>query len=98
MKSNIVELRNLGPQSQKWLGELGILNVDDLRDWDLIDLCWELRILGYGANLNLLYALWGALNDCDWRQIPATVKSELSERWNSRVDNGKIDGHRHKNH
>jgi DNA transformation protein len=71
------DLRNLGPQSAKWLGEAGITT------------CAELRRLGAPlayhlvkqrqprASLNLLWALAAGLEDRDWREINAEEKAAL---------------------
>lgn len=76
-KDTIGDLRNLGPQSAKWLGEVGITT------------CTELRRLGAPlayhlvkqrqprASLNLLWALAAGLEDRDWRKINAEEKAAL---------------------
>lgn len=72
-------LRNLGPRSRAWLGEVGIETGDDLRRVGSVGAYLRVREAGLSASLNLLYALEAALMDIDWRDLPADLKAELRE-------------------
>lgn len=65
-------LRNLGRSSDLLLGEIGIRTVADLRALGAME-AWERLRFAHGKRITLvfLYALEGALSDCDWRYLPA---------------------------
>ena len=70
-------LRGLGPRSREHLAALGITTGDALRAQDAFDLYIRLRARWPGAGLNLLYALVGAQEDRDWRQIARERRTEI---------------------
>lgn len=80
----ISELRNLGPACERDLNTLEIFTADDIRKLGVEEAF--LRLLkgrlargtrGNCFNAAYLYALYGALEDCDWREIPEQKKLEF---------------------
>lgn len=71
-------LRNLGKASQQWLQEIGITTLEELQASGVADTYIRLK-LRYPDKiaLNMLYGLYGAIHDIDWRDIPPEVKAEL---------------------
>lgn len=72
-------LRNLGPVSRGWLAAIGIHTLQDLQQTGVESTWLLLRQHGYRVSLNLLYALAGAVDDCDWRQLSPSRKQQLQE-------------------
>jgi len=69
-------MRGLGPKSRAQLAELGIHDLAQLRQQDAYALYARLKAQWPAANLNLLYALMGAQEDRDWRDIARQRRSE----------------------
>ncbi|MDH4149591.1 MAG: TfoX/Sxy family protein [Betaproteobacteria bacterium] len=63
-------MRNIGPVSAQWLAAVGIHTVDGLHALGAINAYALVRAHGYNANLNLLWALQGALTDVHSTRIP----------------------------
>lgn len=70
-------LRNLGPASTRWLNTIGVHSRRDLEKLGAVDAYAILKSQGYKASLNLVYAIEGALRDCDWKRLPAKRKAQL---------------------
>lgn len=76
-------LKNLGRSSDVLLGEIGIGTVADLRALGAME-AWERLRFAHGKRITVtfLYALEGALCDCDWRVLPTehlqTLKAEAN--------------------
>ncbi len=72
------ELKNIGPVSAGWLAELGCRTRADL---EAMGAEMAYKILKHhhprDVNLNLLYALHGALTDTHWAALPPEVKARL---------------------
>ena len=76
----ISEMRNLGPQMERWLAEIDIHGDADLRRAGAIAAWHRLRFaFGKRVTLNALFAMEAALLDCDWRALPAEVKDRLRQ-------------------
>ena len=80
----ISELRNLGPACERDLNAVAIYTADDIRKLGIeetfIRLMEGRQLRGTGVscfNAAYLYALYGALEDCDWREIPEEKKREF---------------------
>ncbi|MFT7486893.1 MAG: DNA transformation protein, partial [Candidatus Paceibacteria bacterium] len=73
----IAQLRNLGPQSAKWLAKVGIKDRADLEEHGSIGAFLAVKASGQAASLNLLYALEGALIDESWLDLPGPLKERL---------------------
>jgi hypothetical protein len=75
--AKISQLLNLGPATERLLSSAGIKSVAQLKKWG-----WKKAFLKVAAkdakriNLNLAYALIGALDNRDWRHLPAKKKKE----------------------
>lgn len=73
----IGQLRNLGPASRRWLAAIGVHTRRDLEKLGAVDAYAILKSHGYKASLNLVYAIEGALRDCDWKRLPARRRAQL---------------------
>ncbi len=73
----VKELKNFGPKSASWLQSVGILTLGDLTKWDKYVLYFVLKDEGYPVSRNFLYAVYGAINNCDWRSVPDKVKKDI---------------------
>lgn len=73
----LATLRNLGTQSQAMLEAAGIHGPHDLQRLGAIGAYQRVREVTPRASLNLLYALVGALEDLDWREVRRTRKLAL---------------------
>ncbi|MCV2351681.1 TfoX/Sxy family protein [Paucibacter sp. Y2R2-4] len=70
-------MRGLGPSSRAQLAALGIHTLEQLRQHEPVALYARLKQQWPAANMNLLYALIGAQEDLDWRQVARERRSEL---------------------
>lgn len=81
----VEELRNLGRVSAGRLRKIGVGNLGELKAvgaetaFEHILVLERSRRFTPTVSVNLLYALWGAINDVDWREIPAKQKVYLQE-------------------
>jgi len=80
----IVELLNLGPACARDLEAVDIHNAGDIRELG-VEKSFEVMMLGRIArgekgfcfNASYLYALYGAIHDVDWREIPESKKKRF---------------------
>jgi hypothetical protein len=70
-------LRNLGPRSAAALAAAGIASLAELRRLGAVPAYLRVKRAEPKVSLNLLYALAGALQGCDWRAVQRTQKLEL---------------------
>ena len=70
-------MRNIGPVSRRWLAEVEIHTVEDLRACGAAAVYRMVRDLNSGVSRNLLWALEGAVQDVHWRVISPERKAEL---------------------
>jgi DNA transformation protein len=70
-------LRGLGPKSLALLAEAGITSAEQLRAADALQLFLQLKGRSSGVTLNMLYALIGAQENRDWREIARERRTEL---------------------
>lgn len=68
---------NLGPKSRAWLAEIGIHTLAQLRATGAVPAYVALKASRRGVSLNLLYALVGAVDGLDWREVRRTRRLEL---------------------
>jgi len=74
----VCELRNLGPRSAEWLGRVGIDRLSDLEAVGAEGAYRRLADAGIGRlSLVMLWALEGALQDVDWRDLPPEERERL---------------------
>lgn len=76
----MARLRGIGPKSMHLLIDCGIESVDDLRQVDAFELYARIRERESGASLNLLYALLGAQQDRDWRDVARNDRTMILMR------------------
>lgn len=72
----VFELRNIGPVSAKWLESIGIKTRSDLEEAGAVFVYRILKEQKSRVNVNLLYALHGALTDTHW-----TAFSDETRKW-----------------
>lgn len=70
-------MRNLGPESRQKLEEVGIFNYEDLLQFDSISVYVEIKKKFPDTTLNFLWALEGAIQDKDWRDVTQSEKKQL---------------------
>ena len=73
----IEALRGLGPKSRAALLRIGIATADELRALDPFEVYARLRAAVPGTSLNMLYALIGAVDGCDWRDVARHRRTEI---------------------
>jgi DNA transformation protein and related proteins len=80
----ISEMRNLGPTCEKDLNAVGIQTAQDLIDAGAIGAFQQMlfgRMLSgkstKGCNAAFLYAIYGAIHNLDWRDVPEKKKEEF---------------------
>lgn len=71
------ELRGLGPKSRAWLARVGITNAAQLRQADAVAVYLRIKSLEPAASLNLLWALIGAQEGRDWREVARERRTDL---------------------
>jgi DNA transformation protein len=70
-------MRGLGSKSRAQLAALGVHSLAELRKQDAMLLYALLKRQWPGASMNLLYALIGAQEDMDWREVARDRRTEL---------------------
>jgi DNA transformation protein and related proteins len=73
----LAELRGLGPVSTQMLTSVGITTAKQLRKADLYALYARIKAQHPSASINLLYAMMGAAEDRDWRDIAKDRRTEV---------------------
>ena len=76
----VASLKNIGPQSAKWLAAVGIATRKDLQDLGAVGAFRLMRKQGYNVTPVVLYALQGALMDLHWNRLPGKLKDDLRAR------------------
>lgn len=78
------ELRNIGPVCEQELRSAGILTAGDIRDLGVKETFLRLMAARERSgkstgcyNAAYLYALYGAVHDIDWREIPEKKRNEF---------------------
>lgn len=77
---SISQMRNLGPKTERLLGEVGIRNESDLRRLGAVEAYRRLKFSGGAVSLNALYAIEASLRDIDWRDLSKKEKADLKRR------------------
>ena len=67
----------LGPTSQQWLAAIGITTPEQLAQQDPFAVWARLKAAQPGVSLNLLYALIGAVEDRDWREVARVDRTAI---------------------
>lgn len=71
-------MRNLGPASARMLAAVGVRTADDLVEIGALDafrMLWAEN--GARPTFTMLWALVGAIEDCDWRELPPALRDRL---------------------
>ncbi|MCE4555755.1 TfoX/Sxy family DNA transformation protein [Roseateles cellulosilyticus] len=68
---------HLGPKSREHLAAVGIHTAADLRAHDAFDVYARVKARWPGASRNLVYALLGAQEGRDWRDIARERRTEV---------------------
>ncbi len=76
----VAELWNLSGTTATWLNDLGVHTYGDLSQRDLYELWGELKAAHKQVTTLMFLALWGAVHNCHWNQVPADVVAEF-EAW-----------------
>ena len=76
----ISSMRNLGAVTERWCKKVGVMNRGDLEETGSLATYIAVIKAGWAPNLNLLWALEGALLDLDCRMLPPPVKDSLLQR------------------
>ncbi len=79
----VASLRNLGPVCQRDLIAVGVFTLGDIKSLG-VEQTFELVMVyrvsqgqGNRVSVNYLYALWGAVHNIDWRDVPEVEKVRL---------------------
>jgi hypothetical protein len=89
----VEELWNLSDLTAGWLRDAGVRTYGELAKRDLVDLWIELRFGHEQVTRLMYYALWGAVNDCHWNQMPDEEKARFDEELEKRgLGGGKGQG------
>ena len=76
--ARLAALRNLGPASARMLVDAGITSLEQLDELGAVEACRRVaEARGRAVDLNLAYAIEGALYDTDWRALPPGVAESL---------------------
>ena len=73
----VENLKNLGPSSVDWLKEINVHTRADLAQIGAARAYQLIKRRQPKAGLNLLWSLAAALEDVDWRDLPAATKERL---------------------
>ena len=74
----IENLRNIGPKTAKWLGEINIHTIDELEAAGALNVYRRLKAhLPHKVSLNALWGIQAALLDLPWRELPPEIKQTL---------------------
>jgi DNA transformation protein and related proteins len=75
--SALADLPNLGPKSAHMLAQAGITSVAQLRCMGALAAYVQVLDAGGAANLNLLWALEGALTGLTWQKVAREHRTSL---------------------
>jgi len=73
------KFKNIGPVSEEWLRVAGVHTMEDLEKTGSVEAYRLIKLHGFNASLNLLYALEGAIRDVHWNALPETTKAKLKK-------------------
>jgi DNA transformation protein and related proteins len=73
----LADMRGLGPVSVKMLVGAGITSAAQLRKADLFKLYATIKSTHPRTSINLLYAMMGAVDNQDWRQVAKDRRTEV---------------------
>ena len=70
-------MKNIGKVSRRWLFEVGVVTLEDLRAVGAVAAYRMIKAQQPQATLNLLWSLEGAIRNVDWRELPPEIKRKL---------------------
>jgi DNA transformation protein and related proteins len=76
-EASVAKMRNLGPASALMLARAGIDSPAQLRELGAAEAFIRVKLSGQSPSLNLLWSMWGALNNASWNAVPEDVKTQL---------------------
>jgi DNA transformation protein len=80
MSRKLTDLKNIGKATEEMLFEIDITSAEDLREMGEIEAYLRLKFrFPKDVNLLMLYALYGALHDIAFNQIPSDIKTRLKK-------------------
>lgn len=82
-RTPISSARNLGPKSAALLVESGIPTLEDLKRSGPIVAYLSVRQRHPEVTLNLLWSLYGAIHNKDWRELSESTKQRLIQEINA---------------
>lgn len=72
------KLENLGPVSTRWLAQVGVTTVEDLRSLGVVETYRRVKAeFPRRVNVLLLYALHGAVDGVHWNTYSPAVKAQM---------------------
>lgn len=77
VQNELIELKNLGKTSVRWLDAVGIRTRAQLENRGAVDIYRLVKSRGFRANRVLLYALQGAILDIHWSELDPGLKANL---------------------
>ncbi len=84
MPDKLLELKNIGNTSAHWLTAIGVNTPEKLKEIGPIEAYRRIQERGIKTSKVLLYALYGALEDQYWNEIPDAIKTKLNEEANKK--------------
>ncbi|GAA5317092.1 MAG: TfoX/Sxy family protein [Candidatus Pelagadaptatus aseana] len=85
-QSDLLELKNLGAASVNILHAIGINNYEDLKSTGSVEAYTKIKNRGINVSKVMLYALEGALLNVPWNELDSTIKQELVDQANKRLE------------
>src|SRR3546814_20127066 len=79
MSTPPLKMRNIGPKSAAWLRQVGLRTPEDLAEAGPLEAFMRVKRAGFKPSLHLLYATAGALQACNWKDVPDERRVELDE-------------------
>jgi len=77
MAGSVAAMRGLGPRSAAILAAAGYADAEALKAADPFEVYLQVRRHSPGVSLNLLYALIGAVEDRDWRDVARRDRTSI---------------------
>lgn len=74
---NMTSLKGLGPKSLQMLADIGIVDVEQLRQMGAVRAYVAVKNSNAAATLNLLWALEGAITGMPWQEVARLERTRL---------------------
>ncbi|CAH0993322.1 hypothetical protein SIN8267_03470 [Sinobacterium norvegicum] len=74
------DMKNLGNTTINWLNAIGIRDRQQLESIGAEPAYIKIKERGFAVSKVVLYALYGALNDINWKQLDSQTKTDLIAR------------------